>query len=391
MSQLPAHLQGRQRPKLTELATQGLGGTMPPHISIGGNRFTLIDAAGNTAGQATLDLQVVIFDISGPHNNKRFYPPGEQWTPDSNDPPTCWSANGVTPSREAAVPQNPTCEDCRWNIRGSKISQTGASVKACRDEKWMAVYVPNAQMLFQLILTPGSFKNWKAFTKVFDGQDTDISDVIVQIGFEAGVTGVLTFQAVNYIDAATADMREKAFASKATDILVGRNDQPRALPAPLAGVPVGPAVQPALAQPAPFVPGAAPNGDFQPAPFVPGSIPSGGMPQAGQTASAPSAGNIPTGATATSPSNGAAAIPGAPPARRKRRTAAEMAAANAAAQGAPVAQTEAPRQAPFPNPGQTPAFAPAPAPATGPQFGIGGGMAPNAEVTAALSSIFPTK
>ena len=57
VSQLPAYLQQRQSRTVTERAATGLGASMPPHISIQGNSFTLIDAAGNEQNEGgTIDV-----------------------------------------------------------------------------------------------------------------------------------------------------------------------------------------------------------------------------------------------------------------------------------------------------------------------------------------------
>ena len=143
---------------------------MPPHISIQGNSFTLIDAAGNEQNEGGV-IEVCIADVSDV-TCKRYYG-DKKWTPDSKDPPVCWSSNGLGPSRDATTPQNSICATCPKNERGSAISAvSGAAIKACRDEKWLALILPKyPTMIFQLVLTPGSFKNWRDFLKPFEGHN----------------------------------------------------------------------------------------------------------------------------------------------------------------------------------------------------------------------------
>ena len=369
---LPAYLQQSPAKKLNETALLGIGAALPPHISIRGNTFTLVDASGaeQVAGPT---LDVCVADISDVVC-KQYY--SEKWTPDSNEPPICWSANGLAPSRESIEPQSATCADCRWNVRGSAVSAlSGAAIKACRDERWLAVLIPSIPHIkFQLKLTPGSFKTWQSFVKLCEGNQTEINNVLTRITFQPGVNGVLVFQAISYIDENTAKMRNAGYAEKAFDALVGRTDKPiqAALPAPSA--PLAAALPP-QGQPAPFV-----------APLAATPTPP------------------PTAATAASPSDVAA------PTRRKRRTAAEMAAASGGpTAGAPVApfRPQAPQAEQLPqatNPGflgagqqapANPAFAappPAAAPANGgQQFGIAPGVAPNAEITQALDGLFGKK
>ena len=392
---LPAHLQGRQTKALNEVATLGIGSAMPPHISIRGNTFTLVDASGAQQNAGPV-LDICVADVSDVVC-KQFY--SEKWTPDSSEPPLCWSANGIAPSREALTPQSPTCAACPKNARGSAVSAiSGVAIKACRDERWLAVVHPQMPtMRFQLRLTPGSFKNWREYIEKCKGSNTDISNVVTRCTFQPQVNGVMLFQAINYIDEATANARDAGYAEKAFDVLVGRNDVPiqGALPAPaavpttlpppgqpfLTSAPVNPQPIP-QPQPAPFVP--APPAAFQPGPM--------GQPQVPQQSVAPSA----------SPSE---------PPKRRRRTQAEIAAANgtvaAPAQLAPAfAQPAQAPIAPFrPQPvaeATNPAFAggvqaaapqapSAPAQPAGAQFGIQPGVAPNPEIAATLNSLFAPK
>ena len=372
--QLPAHLANRQSRNIAEKASAGLGVAMPPHVSIRGNTFTLVDAGGNEAPfPVGTPLDMVVVD-SAKLPAKRFYK--NKWTPDSNEPPTCWSSNGITPDTSATEKQSPTCAACPQNARGSAVSAiSGVAIKACRDEKWLAILLPQyPTMLFQLVVTPGSFKNWQAYTKNFGGSSgVDVSDVITRVTFQPQVNGVLQFEILGYaqnnpqyIDGNILAVLEKAWAEKSTDVLVGRTE-PAGLPAIPA--PLGPAPAPAfnpMQQPAQVQP---------PVPFVPTPAPVAATPGMSATPA-------PTVAT-TSPSEAAP--------RRRRRTAAEMAAANGAApaaQPAPFQPAPAPAQAPF-----MPAAAPAPAaPAgNGAQFGIQPGAAPQSDMRTMLSKVFPQK
>lgn len=369
---LPSYLQQSQGRALNDIATAGLGSAMPPHISIQGNTFTLIDAAGNEQPEGPA-LEVCIADLSEVIC-KRFY--DQKWEPDSKDPPVCWSANGLAPSREASIPQSATCAACPNNVRGSATSAiSGVAIKACRDERWLALIIPKyTGMRFQLILTPGSFKNWKAYLEKCKGSATDLKDIVTRLTFEPKVNGVLQFAAINYIDEPTAKAREACYAEKAFDVLVGRNDLP------IQGALAGPttATNQALAAPAPFV----------------------------SSAAGPSAGSQTTAFTAPG-GNASIASPSEPAPRRRRRTAAEIAADNAA-QTAPAGN--AAPLAPFrPSPpagaqgtafgdtapatgfGGSPANPAAPGNTPGNTFGIQAGVPPNPEIQGAINALFGPK
>lgn len=421
MNQLPAYLQGKIRHNLNAIATAGMGSLLPPHISIAGNGFTLIDSQGQKMPIGPM-MEAVVVDMLE-YMGKKYYE--NDWTPGSDEPPTCWSTNGVAPSRDSMKPQAATCGQCQWNVRGSDVSRiSNKPIKACRDEKMLAIMLPQyPQMLFQLIVPPGSFKNWSAFMAPFSkASGVDVSDCLVRFGFQPQVNGVLTFELSGYIPEALVAPFNAALQSKATDAIVGRNDVPIAMLAAPQQASVGqqmletaravPPVTIGIAQPAQQF--GQPAGGGQPAaPF--------GAGQAGQTVPAQNAAAfgqqqpnaVPTAAT-TSPSE---------PARRRRRTQAEIAADNAAKAGQagqmpPGQAAPVQPQTPFPansqpSPGQAAGFgqpgsgvafqggpAPAaagfgqaapqanPAPAGGnASFGIQNGAEPDPQLAAMLASL----
>jgi len=386
VTQLPAHLQNRQQSLITH-AADGMGGLLPPHISIKDNRFTFVDGAGNRRTHEQITLDVIVADLSE-HMNKRFYK--YDYEPGADDPPTCWSANGVGPSIDAIEPQAPTCAACPNNVRGSATSNiSGKAIKACRDEKWLAVVAsPFPDMRWQFILTPGSFKNWAAYVKVLADRGVDPSWVVTRLGFER--QGVLSFSLLEngWTPPVILDAIERERGSHAYDALVGRNDRPRqgALPAPK--------------QTEPTYENPRPQQSFQPSPPPAtgfGGAPNAGFPSTGQ-ATAPTQGG--QSAPGASPSNPPAA---GEPQRRKRRTRAEMEAARAgqpAVGGQAPFPTGEPAQAAFggaPPPAAAFGAAPPPAAAFGGTppaaaanggFGIQAGQEPSAELRQMLDNTF---
>lgn len=342
--QLPAYLQNRQSRIVSDGAADGIGGSLPPHISIRGNEFTLIDAAGNKQEIPEKYLDVCFVDRSDVVC-KQYYE--NDYVDGSDEPPTCWSANGLAPSREASQPQSATCAVCQWNVRGSDTSRiSGKAIKACRDEKWTAVILPKYPlMVFQFKITPGSFVAWKGYVDKFKGQVTDISDVVTRLAFEKGKNGVLTFEAVSYIEQPIYEARERAAIEKKTDALVGRLDRP---------------IQRAIAPPRQeeALPLAAPNAAF------------------GSTVTGPNSPATPFGAaTAASPSEGQG--------KRRRRTKAEIEADNA--------KTASPSATQGTFDGGPAPFRPAepPQPAGQAPFGIAThAVAPDPAMTAMLGGVF---
>ncbi len=368
---LPAYLQNRQRRALVEDATSGMGSSLPAHISTEGGVFTLIDAAGNSQrltfkaqdgrDYAQPFLDACIVDLNA-NISKQYY--GKKYSPDSADAPICWSANGDVPSREAQQQQARTCAECQWNVRGSATSEkSGAAIKACRDEKWLALMVPQTGLatVFRYKITPGSFKKWKAYTEAFKQGPVDISDVMTRFEFDPDEPNTIKFQATAYIDERTAKLAEDALIAKATDMIVGRDQAANQLPAPAAqqALPAAATTQ-QLPESAPGpLAQAQPNTQAGPSHFVGGAAPQ----------------SIQNTAATASPSEAPA------PGRRRR---------NAAA--APAQQQAAPA-APFPTsapPANGAGMGTAPGtPGGGPSFGIQQGVAPDPALSATLAQFFP--
>ena len=389
--QLPAHLANRQVRSLTERASEGMGGSMPPHISLAGNSFTFVDAAGNEM-KPMLTFDAVVIDVSD-RLNKRYY--DKPYNPkEQGEAPRCWSANGITPSREVAAPIAPQCDGCQLNVRGSAVSQiSGSAIKACRDERWVAILVPQLpNVVFQLVVTPGSFKNWKAYAEMMKAQGVELSLALTRFSFVPGSTGELLFEFVNWVDAPTADVIEAANREGKTDALVGRSDPVRqpALAAPSAQPTLPPpntfAAQPEVLQAGPtFAATAAPPSPATADQFSTNSA----AATAGFGAAQPAAMTAQPMTTAPSVAPAQPAEQAAP--RRRRRTAAEMAAAAAPAASG-FAPTAAPGpSAPFGQPAPAaPVAAPAapfgqPAPAA--QFGMAPGAPINPEMAAMLAQM----
>jgi len=375
--QLPAYIQNRAFSDFTDYASDGLGSAMPPHVSIQGNLFTLVDATGQEY-QPMPTMDCVIVDRS--NFACKMYYGGKAYVPGSDDPPVCWSTNGIGPSKEAAQPQARTCQECPNNVRGSATSKiSGAAIKACRDEYHMAILPPSIpDMMFRYVLTPGSFENWQNYTAKFKNSNVRISMVVTRMGFQPKVNGVVTFESVSYVDEATNARVETALREKATDLLCGRLDTPKAITAS----PAQPQIASMITLPAGSTPEqvakafagvrGATQQVQQPAPFEATASAAPFVPPS-PAAAAP----VATTSAVASPSDPA------PAQRRRRRTAAEMAEAQpgpANGQAAPAAAQAAP-QAPFPVPGQA-------APAG--NFGIAQGQpaSSNPELSGMLDNFF---
>jgi hypothetical protein len=244
MVQLPAHLQGLNR-NLAEETLKHLGTSRSPYLSLENDRFTLIDAEGNTEPVTTVDpktgipyVDCCIID-SNPHESKVFWGLNKMYDPNNKNPPICWSDNGVAPSINAGEPQARSCQQdptgqhgCKWAVWGSATSKvSGKGIPACNKIQKLALAFPDDDMVFLLRVPPDSLENLRNYFKKFEGSGVDVNHVITRISLNQKQ---LHFVAPGqWADAEMAAFMKQVWAAKGTDALVGRTDKPitPALPA----------------------------------------------------------------------------------------------------------------------------------------------------------------
>lgn len=263
MNNLPAHLLNRsaRAAQVTQDSTHGMGAPPCPIIGINGNRFTLIDASGDTRQMPTMGpifttidaqgrtvpvqgspvgpyLDAVLVDVN-PSMSKVFFP--DPYSPNQQNylPPVCWSDNGIGPSINAGEPQSLLCERCPNNVWGSKINNLGNKVKACDDVRKMAFYIPALGMktLWLLRLKGSSFKNYRIYCDEVSKQrlgdrQLQVTDLVTRLYFDEGI-GIVNFAWAGFIDAETAAVQEEVWASEGAANMLGMRDVPiAALPGP---------------------------------------------------------------------------------------------------------------------------------------------------------------
>jgi len=242
--QVPAHFSKPSR-NVGAAAREGLTSAMPPHISLRNGRFALVDAGGQRYPWTELHIDVVLFDAN-PHKSKRYFE--GDYDPNSGKPPTCYSDNGVAPSRNAQTPQARTCAECRWSGWNSAVSKlTGKGIPACQDRKKLAAYPVDdeADMAYLLDVPPTSLNALQTYSD-FVGTVTvpggsrkaDLPDFVTRISFEdqGNAQFKLKFEAVEWINVEMAGRCEQIFQAGVSEVLVNKTDQPYqgALPAPAA-------------------------------------------------------------------------------------------------------------------------------------------------------------
>ncbi len=226
---IPAHLKERLG------SASGLGnaigagistGESTPRISLKGGRFRIIDG-GNETVLPTLTLDVIIVGAN-PNLSKIWY--ANQWTPE-NEPtsPDCYSLNGLTPNPDSTKPQHSHCASCPQNQWGSKITQQGAKIKACADQKRLAVVdAENPDgTIYLLQVTPAALKGLNQYHKSLSSRGIPAEIVRTRIGFDTNASfPKLTFDFAAFNDAATQDAVDKLFGSPQVLEITGEASQP---------------------------------------------------------------------------------------------------------------------------------------------------------------------
>jgi hypothetical protein len=203
---------------VSQLARANLGAGWHPRVSIEGGGFALVDGAG-TRYQAPIvlrqnipTLQVIIVNANEQQSRVFYDGPYDRENP---GPPTCYSDNGVGPSRMAQSPQARTCAECPNSEWGSAVSKlTGKGIPACATKKKLAVLVVGdaSGLVYQLQIPPATLKalgkyssDIGSYTAPGTDRPADLSDMVTGLQFVPGQTGQLQFVPLAFLDAVNVD------------------------------------------------------------------------------------------------------------------------------------------------------------------------------------------
>jgi len=164
---VPAHLAARVgvRSALAQSLTGGLSsGESFPRISIKGSRFRIVEGDTETVMDST-NLDIIIVGAN-PRLSKTWY--AKSWSKDSEpQAPDCFSLDGVGPDQASTEPQNDLCASCPQNAWGSKVTDNGQQIKACSDNKRLAVVAADdpSGPVYLLSVTPAALKGLNQYQK----------------------------------------------------------------------------------------------------------------------------------------------------------------------------------------------------------------------------------
>jgi hypothetical protein len=258
---VPAHLAGRVGvpSALGAALTGGLSsGESFPRISIKGARFRIVEGDTETVLDSTT-LDVVIVGAN-PRLSKIWY--AKSWTPDAESTaPDCYSLDGIGPDQQATSPQNDLCASCPQNAWGSKVTPQGQQIKACADNKRLAVVAADDANgpVYLLTVTPAALKGLNQYQKELSVRGIPPEIVKTRVSFDTDASfPKLKFTFGGFLDADVQEVVDGLFGTEQVKEITGESvKSPVAVPqitrasAP-APVAPKPAARPApVAEPAP--------------------------------------------------------------------------------------------------------------------------------------------
>jgi hypothetical protein len=260
--QVPAHLASRVGvPSILGAAlTGGLSsGQSFPKISIKASRFRIKEGDTETVlDSTTLDVVVV---GANPRLSKTWY--AKAWDKDAEPAaPDCYSLDGVSPDPEAEDAQNDLCASCPHNAWGSKVTPTGQQVKACSDNKRLAVVSADdpSGPVYLLSVTPAALKGLNQYQKELSVRGIPPEIVKTRVSFDTDASfPKLKFTFGGFLDADMQEVVDGLFGSEQVKEITGET-----LRTPVAVPQIARAAAPVAPKPA--VKAAAPVEEPAPAP-----------------------------------------------------------------------------------------------------------------------------
>lgn len=224
---VPAHLASRMgsQSALAQSLTGGLstGGESIPRISIKGARFRIVDGDTETVLDSTT-LDVVIVGAN-PRLSKTWY--SKQWTPDAEpSAPECFSLDGIGPDPQSANPQNDLCASCPQNAWGSKVTPQGQQVKACADQKRLAVVAADDAdgPVYLLQVTPAALKGLNQYQKELSVRGIPPEIVKTKVSFDTDASfPKLKFTFGGFLDEDVQTVVDNLFGSSRVKDITGEN------------------------------------------------------------------------------------------------------------------------------------------------------------------------
>jgi len=199
---------------------------------------------------------------ANPRLSKTWY--AKAWTKDSEPvAPDCFSLDGIGPDQESTDPQNDLCASCPQNAWGSKVTDAGQQIKACSDNKRLAVVSADdtSGPIYLLSVTPAALKGLNQYQKELSVRGIPPEIVKTRVSFDTDASfPKLKFTFGGFLDADVQEVVDTLFGSELVREITGET-----LRTPVAVPRIAKASAPAPVAPKPAVK-AAPVEEPAPAP-----------------------------------------------------------------------------------------------------------------------------
>jgi hypothetical protein len=231
---------GQQSSLASSLAAGLAAGESYPRISIKGSRFRIVEGKTETVLDQ-VKLNVVIVGAN-PRLSKTYY--AKQWDP--NDEPTgpdCFSLDGIGPDASVQNAENDLCASCPKNAWGSKISGNGQQIKACSDQKRLAIVAAEDPEgpIYLLQVTPAALKGLNQYQKELSVRGIPPEVVKTVLSFDTDASfPKLKFGFGGFLEAHEQDVVDRLFGSDEVREITGEKviaSQPAEAAAPAAVAP----------------------------------------------------------------------------------------------------------------------------------------------------------
>ncbi|MCG3773749.1 MAG: hypothetical protein JW395_0563 [Nitrospira sp.] len=243
---IPAHLRDRVGVgKTTALGAAMTGGISKgadyPRISLKGSRFRIVEDGTEVVLPDTW-LHIVVIGAN-PRLSKTFY--AEAWTPDSDtSAPDCYSLDGIRPADDASSKQNDICAGCPQDAWGAKVTDAGTQIKACSDQKRLAIIAADdpSGPIYLLQVTPAALKGLSQYHKELSARGIAPDIVKTKIEFDTAASfPKLKFSFAGFLDEETQTVVDTLFNTPKVKEITGEVEVAPVQPAQAAPAQAAPA------------------------------------------------------------------------------------------------------------------------------------------------------
>jgi uncharacterized protein (DUF4415 family) len=177
-------------------------------IGLRNSRFRLV-VGGVEEGIIQENYLDTIILGAAPGVSRVFY--SGNYDPNENQPPACYSADGIVPAEDVKTKQADKCMTCPQNVKGSKIAD-GKQYKACSYFRRVVVMLAGDtqdRRVFKLdVKSQGLFgentaneKNLNDYIKMVATRGVDLGAVVTRISFDLDASvPKLVFKAHRFVD-----------------------------------------------------------------------------------------------------------------------------------------------------------------------------------------------